>query len=253
MITQNTNQVITTTDYSIFTPVMGNRDVNRLHIKRLSDSFKDKYLVSPIIVNEHHQIIDGQHRFEAAKQLGLPIRYIQVVGYGLKEVQVLNMNSKNWSKQDFLNAYCDLGYDAYLKMKTFMAEFPDFKFLSSEILLTHNSGGANNKRMVKFEGKESRQHDFQNGLLKIPDLELSYIYARKIMLVKPYFTEFGSAQFVSAMIGLFKNSKYDHNLMLHKMDKYKYMLERKPDRAEYIKLLENIYNYRNQTKVSLRY
>ena len=42
----------------------------------------EKLLMCPIIVNENYEIIDGQHRYSASKELGLPIRYIVGEGYG---------------------------------------------------------------------------------------------------------------------------------------------------------------------------
>ena len=103
-------QVLKTTDYNLFSFISGNRKINLAHAKRLERSFKNRHLFSPIIVNEYHQIIDGQHRFTVCSKLKLPIYYIVVNGYGLDEVQILNTNSSNWKKIDYLNAYCDLKY-----------------------------------------------------------------------------------------------------------------------------------------------
>jgi len=102
------NEVKETNDYSMFRTLEGNRHLNKLHVKRLKESFQKAYLLSPIIVNEKFEIIDGQHRFEAAKQLGVPINFLIAPKYGLKEAQMLNENMKNWKKEDYLNAYCDL-------------------------------------------------------------------------------------------------------------------------------------------------
>ena len=78
------NQIHQTTDYSMFQTLEGNRNLNKLHLKRLKNSFQKKYLLSPIIVNEKFEIIDGQHRFEAGKQLGLPINFLIAPNYGIK-------------------------------------------------------------------------------------------------------------------------------------------------------------------------
>jgi len=82
-------EVFETYNYSMFEPLKGNRAINPIHLKRITESIKNNYLLSPILINEKGQIIDGQHRFKSAKDLGLPIRYIVAVRYGLKEVQVL--------------------------------------------------------------------------------------------------------------------------------------------------------------------
>ena len=114
------NQVHTTVDYFMFKPIGGNRTLNELHVRRLRDSIKANYLFTVIIVNEDYQLIDGQHRFEVIKELQLPLNYIICKGYGLTEVQILNQNSKNWTADDFMEGYCNLGkkdYEIYRQFK----------------------------------------------------------------------------------------------------------------------------------------
>ena len=65
---KHSNQVRTTTDYTRFKTLVGNRKPNDLHVKRLSNSFQKRYLFSPILINEKWQIIDGQHRFQADRK-----------------------------------------------------------------------------------------------------------------------------------------------------------------------------------------
>ena len=96
------NQVYETTDYSMFKTIKGNRNINPLHLARLKNSFKERYLFTPVLVNSSMEIIDGQHRVEAAAELNLPIRFIKLNGYGLREIQIYNTNMKNWKKGDYL-------------------------------------------------------------------------------------------------------------------------------------------------------
>lgn len=248
------NQINSTSDYSIFSHLEGNREVDKLHVERLKTSFKNNYLMSPIIVNQKHQIIDGQHRFNAAVALNLPINYIVVNGYGLTEVQILNSNTKNWKKEDYLNAYCDLEYTEYIKMKQFMTDFPDFGILVSEQLLTNSTGGANNSHVAKIDGKTTgRLKVFQSGNLEISNLELAYENAEKIMMFKPYYDGYNRFVFVSAMIPIFKHGNYDHNHMIHKLKNCPNTLIHCSNSSQYKLLIEDIYNYRSREKVSLRF
>ena len=77
------NQVIQTNDYDIFQHIDGNRTVNQLHLKRLKDSINEEYIPVPIVVNNRYQIIDGQHRFEAVKEMKKPVYFIKIQGLGL--------------------------------------------------------------------------------------------------------------------------------------------------------------------------
>ena len=61
------------------------------HVKRLEGSVKMAgQLNCPILVSEDFKIIDGQHRFKAWKNLGLPIIYSIGRNYGEREIQLIN-------------------------------------------------------------------------------------------------------------------------------------------------------------------
>jgi hypothetical protein len=245
------NQVHTTTDYARFVILAGNRKPNDIHVKRLSNSFKKNYLFSPILINEKWQIIDGQHRFLAAKELGLPIYYIIVPGYGLNEVQILNTNSSNWKKEDYLKAYCDLGVENYLKMNQFMQDYPEFGISVSEQLITNTVNGVNNRGNV-FKGK-GRVKNFEEGRLTIYDLKISYDNAEKILMFKPYYDGFNRSIFVSALIHIFQNKNYNHAEMIGKLSHQPSSLQHCTNSTQYKLLIEEIYNYRRREKVSLRF
>lgn len=245
------NQVRTTTDYARFKTLVGNRKPNDLHVKRLTQSFEKRYLFSPILVNEKWQIIDGQHRFLAAKELGLPINYIVVEGYGLNEVQVLNTNAANWKKEDYLKAYCDLGAENYLQMKQFMSDYPEFGIAVSEQLLTNTVGGVNNRKSV--DKGRGRIKNFEEGRLTIPDLRQSYDNAEKVLMFKPYYDGYHRSVFVAALIGIFRNENYKHAEMISKLAQQSYALTDCTNVTQYKLLLEEIYNFKRREKVNLRY
>jgi len=251
------NQVYTTTDYSVFKNLQGNRNVNKLHVRRLRESFKNAYLLSPIIVNENYEIIDGQHRYAAAKELQKPINYIVCTEYGLKEVQILNTNMKNWSKTDYLNAYCDLGYPEYLKFRNFMQRFKGLDIKASEALLTNRATGTRKRSSKDFkdlnkQGSYAIRY-FEEGDLKIHDYYLAIENAEKIMMIKPYYDGFNRAIFVFAMIGMFKHQNYNHSQFIKKLSANPTSLQHCSNVTQYKLLIEDIYNYRSREKVSLRF
>jgi len=116
------NQVYKTNDYSKFKSKDGNRNLNELHLKRLTESVKQNDLLhaNPILVNEKYEIIDGQHRFNVCRELGKSVHYIKVKGLGLNEIQILNANSKNWKLEDYVEGYCNMGFQEYCYLKTIL-------------------------------------------------------------------------------------------------------------------------------------
>lgn len=253
------NQVNQTNDYTIFKTLPGNRNVNKLHVKRLRDSFQKSYLLSPIIVNEKYEIIDGQHRFQAAQQINLPINFLIAKDYGLKEVQMLNENMKNWKKEDYLNAYCDLGNPVYLKFRQFMKQFPDFGIAACETILTDKSspGHYNKKSKEMISDTNNEGHYairyFQEGDLQIPNYKLSIENANKLLMIKPYYEGFNRAVFVRAMIGVFKNEFYNHIKFIERLKASPLSLQHCANVGQTKLLIEEVYNFRSREKVSLRF
>lgn len=248
-------QVLRTTDYSQFQTLKGNRELNQLHIERLVRSFETKHLISPIIVNQNFQIIDGQHRFETAKRLGLHIDYIVVNDYGLEEVQMLNSNSHAWKAMDYLKGYCDLGYKPYLIMRDFMKKYPAFSFQSAEILLTNKT--VNMLRSKKMVGNKVKTTSYQNkffvGKFEIADLNKAVDMAEKLMMLKPYYDGFNRVLFVKAMVTVFNKPAYNHAQFIGKLAQQPTSLTHCTSVEQYHRILEEIYNYRSREKVSLRF
>lgn len=245
------HEIYKTTDYEKFKILNGNRKPNEIHVRRLIESFKKNYLISPIIVNDKWQIIDGQHRYLAARELKLPIHYLMLKGYGLEEVQIFNTNSSNWKKEDYLKGYCDLGFTDYLQMQQFMFDFPDFGIASAEQLLTNTVGGANNKN--ELLETRSKIKNFQEGRFKIFNLDKAYENAEKVMMFKNYYDGYNRSVFVAALIGIFKNENYNHAEMISKLSFNPTSLQHCSNVTQYKLLLEEIYNYKRRVKLSLRY
>lgn len=247
---QKFNPIIqTTTDYSKFKFLNGNRLVNQLHIRRLTQSIKNNPLVTLILVNEKMEIIDGQHRFTVLKQLEMPINYMVVYGYGVKEVQILNANMSNWNKNDYLDGYVKMGKEEYIKFKEFKDEFPELKF---SVLVKLARLLTSHKTKI-YDGIKGTIKDFEGGTFYFPDIEKTYKYAEMIMDYKPYFKKFNDNTFCITLMSLFSNPNYDHKTMLHKISINPNLLQTCRTQGQYLLKLEEIFNYKNKNKVSLRY
>ena len=63
------SQVRTTVRYDDFHILPGNREINQAHVLELIESFGKANLFDahPVVVNEKMEVIDGQHRLEAAR------------------------------------------------------------------------------------------------------------------------------------------------------------------------------------------
>lgn len=235
-----------TKDYEMFNFMQGNRSIDPQNLKRIMQSMSENYLVSPITVNEKNEIIDGQHRYTAAKALDLPIRFIVCKNYGLNEVQTLNSNSKNWNTVDYLNSFCELGYEEYHKVRLFMNQFPEFTVSSAIALLSAGKG-------TRKEKKTAKMNTFNTGAFKVTDWQFAARTAREIMDLSPYTSLYKNRSFLVAYIGVRKNKNFKPAVFKEKVKKYAFMIEPRTNVTEYKTLFESIYNYRNRNKVSIIY
>lgn len=115
-------EIFVTTDYHKFEFVYGNRKLNSNHVRLLIDSINREDLLdkNPIIVNEKMEVIDGQHRLEAARQLRLPIYYVVQDESGLRAVQLLNATKRTWNHRDYLDSYITLDNMDYQILDSFV-------------------------------------------------------------------------------------------------------------------------------------
>ena len=153
-------QVHKTNVHSIFKRQKGNRPINKNHLDRLILSMKKKYLVSPILVNEKMEVIDGQHRLQAQKELNLPTYYIKIKGYNIEETRIFNQNTNNWTANNFMEAFCDLGMPEYIKYKKFQKKYKFNHQCTMNLLMGNNSSQNGNVYEI-----------FKAGLFKVTSLK----------------------------------------------------------------------------------
>lgn len=232
--------VYSTSDYSKFTTLVGNRHINPLHIERLCSAIKGKNLLHarPITVNEKLHIIDGQHRFIAARELGVEIYYIVVPGLTIEDIPVLNSQGRNWNAVDFAESYADLGFRAYQDYLAFKAKY-NFGHSDCVLMLAQASRGISKP--------------WKQGLFKIADLAQAEKDAEMILEFEPFFKEsIRRTQVVNAFYKTIHHPNYDHERMLSKMEIIPQgMIQDMTTINDTLRLLEGIYNFRAQKPVRL--
>lgn len=106
-------KVCKTDDYDLFKLSTFNRNVI---LKKEMLAQAQEGLISPIIVNENFVVIDGQHRFTAAKQVGVPIEYIVKPGLGEHDIVRMNTIQRKWSLDDYITAFANRGLNEYIRL-----------------------------------------------------------------------------------------------------------------------------------------
>lgn len=230
--------VYRTNDLNQFKVLDGNRPVNPAHVKRLVDSIKTNgYLLNPIIVNKHNEIIDGQHRLHAVKECRSHIWVLIDPEAKLKDAVVYNANSSDWSTKDYLNSYCDLGFENYIILRNFYNANNDFSLSNCMELTGKPSNG--------------RDKDFKDGLYKYrADNNAEYIFngVRKIIHLIP---EAKQSNYLRAIEICLNNPQFDLNVFVKKVLNYSCEYRKNSHLNIIIANIEHIYNFRNHGKTRI--
>lgn len=117
------NEVRTTTNYDMFKVLPGNRDYEN-HGKKLVDSVGLWGVITPIIVNEKMEVIDGQGRLYAAKETGAEVPFIVKKDLGVKACIEMNTTQTKWGYRDYIKSYAAQGNESYIELKEFMEKYP---------------------------------------------------------------------------------------------------------------------------------
>jgi hypothetical protein len=229
-----------TFDYDKFKILEANRNLKKNNYNGLVNSFKEDYLLAIVIVNENMEIIDGQHRYNAAKELGLPIRYTIAPNYGIKEVRQYNKTMQKWVRMDYLDSFVTEEKDAYVTLKEFMTTFPDFGIKVSLSLLTGKQRGG---QRLRRDGSRFDSKDFENGDFELNSVSQAYTTGRRICDFKEFYKEYYNVTFINALISVMRKKGYDHKRMLQKLKSCPTRLGKCANVEQYKMLLQKIYNY----------
>ena len=232
-------QVDVTSDYEVFQRMPGNRQVSENHILRLMEAMRIHDLFTPILVNQEFQVVDGQHRLEARRRLGLPVPYYWTEGLGLPEVQKLNSTQKGWTNDDYVRAYIELGNQNYVQYQWFRRKY-SLPHVPSIWLLS----GSDTKSMSST---------FKEGNFVVKDLEGAKAKAAMLGELAPIFSHWKDAPFIKAVLFCLHRTGFDFKTFVHRATQNPTMLKPCTTIDGYMLLIEDCYNYRAQKKVPLRY
>ncbi len=234
-----------TKDYDLFVFRDDNRvkiDLN--HIKRLVGSIQSRNLLElrPITVNGKMEIIDGQHRLLAAKELGIDIWYI--VEQDLDAEDIIKMNiAKSWLLGDYLNFYVKHGYVEYIKLNDFMKN----EGLNLQVTLNIIYGRSKNQVTQFKEGKFVFLDEIASESITICKDTIAYI--QKMSGYSPYTS---STRFWKALITLVNHPEFNKEQWYTNMQKMVTSFGPKVSGNDYLAMFEYVYNWRASVKLVLQ-
>lgn len=129
-------------DYSRFSLHPSRRPLNQKKLVKLTQAMGDKNLLHlyPIICDPSGVIIDGQRRFLAAVELGLPIHYIESSSASLFMIIRASTRAKAWILPDYLKHFCVMGLPDYLSLSDMLARHKRNDTYLLTVMLSGNQG-----------------------------------------------------------------------------------------------------------------
>ncbi len=219
-------KVKTTTNYEQFATLYGNRPINRRHVESIKESIrKNGYLPTIAIVNQHKEVVDGQHRLKAVSELGLPYVYTEYDGADVNSALDLNRTQRSWTMQDYIESYANAGNQNYLDLMNDMKKWT----ISYVPAVTMAGVGTKTVKTGTLKYKSSQQLDERIA---------------RALVIQPFIGTKVIALW-TAIYKVISNKDYNHQRMMKNLNAHRGSgkLGARIDEKGYILMFEEVYNH----------
>lgn len=244
------NNVEKTREYNQFKLLSGNRPVNKSHIKKLRKSIEaNNHLnLHPIVVNKNYEVIDGQHRLECARQLGVDIFYIKSDTINDEHLIECNVNQKSFEVENYIDFFAvKEKKPEYIQLKDMLKS----SGLKPKALLTLLLGVVSGNLLeflktgkFKFPGSEEP--------LEVLNFYFDFSAYVKDKRIKP-FSMFTNHNFTRALRWLYKTNGFEAAMFFKKLDLRWFDLKPQRTSEDWYALLISIYNFKNHNRIEEMY
>jgi len=238
-------------NYDLFSLIEENRSVeHRATVRESVEEIGPLFDAFPILTrwnadDERLEILDGQARFQVAKEEGEPIYFI-VKNLPFKYVPVFNSKTTTWETRDYLHWYCTTENEEYLKLRSFNDKYPH---LSLNFIRDYGMGG----RMGSGSGSVADK--FRRGKWEFAHEDLITTVAEYVLDFRKHTSVWKQRKFHTALMHLVKlenadipdkgaPTKYNHEHMVAQLEKGFGEITPQTGVREYMKEMEEIFRYK---------
>ncbi len=241
-------QLQETKDYDVFQQYDCNRQLHEGNLKKLQKSINEQNMLKsrPILIDEQFRVIDGRHRLEAARRLGIPIWYQVHEGARPEDMIMLNNAVKSWGIPDYLNFYAKNEYPNYIELANFIEKNKVDVNVALHLLNADRSTGF--------------YRDFKDGLYEFPDNnKFLEIETRKAMIEETieYIRKKTSGNkiyldrvtFYCSLVTFFSMDNFNYETFTKKLQYKLDFMRPCSKKEEYLKVFKDIYNWKNHSPI----
>lgn len=227
------NVIQVSSDYDSFRMIVSNRQINRGHVELIKKAFEENgnfTSKNPILVNEHYEIIDGQHRFVACKELGLPIYFTMQDGLNISDARAMNILHRSWNLVDYAQSYADAGNQNYVRFLTLVEDYSGFSY---SVLSDYARGVSESGSFAAFRKGEFTFDDVASARVRLDELsEITDLLGTK------------DGKLCKAYLKVLAAPGFNHSRMMRKMQQVgEQIVRRYGSISEYLRAFEEVYNY----------
>ena len=222
-----------TKDYGMFDRSKENRPVE-LSTRRVLRGSMEKYgwiKAYPMHVTRGNNgrlvIIDGQHRFEIAKELSLAVWFVETENH--VDVAEINNAQKKWACKDYAGSFAQRGNSEYVKLLQF-ADKHSLPVMSAISMLS---------------GTSSRNRDevYKSGKWKIDSLGFAERVVSIFNTVKRYDRNICKENLITAISTCCRITGFQDERMIHSINRCSDKLRPYSTSSAIMEMFEDIYNF----------
>lgn len=241
------SEVRVTTDYSMFKFDPLNRSIKPRKLKKLRESIgRTNGNLQAILIDNQGKILDGQHRFVVCKAYGYPVRYTVADNVYQPSVMLeLNNTGSGWVTADFAEYHAKQGNPNYQIFLKYKKQYPDLKegvlcsILENKYTLSNSSAGSMTHR------------GFQDGTFVVMYENKARVMLSYLHEISKFYKGWNRRAFVYALIHLSNQKDFNWDKFIAKLQIRHVSLFDYPKAEDFVKVLVDVYNYRERKKLSV--
>jgi len=180
------------------------------------------------------KIKDGHYRFEAARHLGIPVKYV-ICNDGAPLVEMIKA-TKPWHPADYLYSYVRQGKHEYIALKDYM-ELTGISLRHAISMLSGESAGSCNQ----FEA-------FKRGEYRLGDTARADQVAKMVLHMKKCGIKYADNSYlVQALSKAVWLDEFSVTRFMDKISAHWHHFDKQPDVKSYLTQIEEIYNRHAQS------
>jgi len=212
-----------------------NRPIDKGLVVKLKESMNKYGVLSAVTVydsGEEYMVVDGQHRWTAASELGLPIFAIVIGWDAMSAIVEMNTIQTNWTMENFVDFFCAHSDPAIRNA---------YGLLRNKMKTTENLTYSS---LAKIYGKPYGGTAFKKGKWRVTDENRGDLFVKYLDEIQEYLPYSKSARFIHAYTDVAFHEEYSHKRLMSKLSKeHGVSIMTTSNPGTYGRMLTKIYNY----------